>query len=162
MNLSIYEADETSAPRAFELMRMAFDRQRRFVEPEPGIFKDSIGSMSAAVARGEKRLVVALHRKRVLGCLLGHPSKETPEDYYFGRLAVNPRYQGNNIGSQLLEDVESWAKSKGYERIVCNVRKTLAQNIAYFEDKGYKIYGEGTHDGFDEPTYYKMAKTLTS
>lgn len=160
MNLSIYEADETNAPRAFELMRMAFDRQKRFVDPEPSIFKDSIGSMSAAVARGEKRLIVALHRKRLLGCLLCAPSEESPEDYHFSRLAVNPRYQGNNIGRQLIEDVEVWAKENGYKRVTCNVRKSLAQNIAYFESNGYKIYGEGTHKGYDEPTFYKMAKIV--
>lgn len=161
MNISIYESDENNAPRAFELMRMAFERQRRFVEPEPAIFKDSIGSMSAAVARGEKRLVVGLHRKRLLGCVLCFPDLEQPADYFFERLAVNPRYQGNGIGTMLLEDVESWAKSNGYKRTACYVRKALRQNVAFFEERGYKIDGEGTHDGFETPTYYKMAKSLS-
>ncbi|MFT5193256.1 MAG: ribosomal protein S18 acetylase RimI-like enzyme [Cellvibrionaceae bacterium] len=161
MNISIYEADETNAPRAYELMRMAFERQRRFIEPEPGVFRnDSIGSMSAAVARKEKRLVVALHRKRLLGCILCSPNEENDEDYHFGRLAVNPRYQGNGIGNMLLDDVESWAKSKGYKRVTCNVRKALGQNVAMFESRGYVIYGEGTHEGFDEPTFVKMGKVI--
>ena len=162
MNVSIYESDSTNVHRAYELMRMAFEHQRRFVDPEPGIFrKDTIGSLSAAVSRGEQRLIVALHRKQILGALLCCPNKDTPQDYYFGRLAVNPRYQHNGIGSMLVEDVESWAKSNGYQRVTCYVRIALRQNIAFFENRGYQIYGEGTHDGFDKPTFYKMAKNTS-
>lgn len=148
-------------PRAFELMRMAFDHQRRIVDPEPSIFRDdTIGSLSAAVSRGEQRLIVALHRKRILGCLLCNPSKENPENYQFGRLAVNPRYQRNGIGGMLLEDVESWAKLNRFKRVTCDVRIALRQNVAFFENKGYQIDGEGTHTGFDEPTFYKMGKVI--
>ena len=162
MNVSIYESDASNMPRAFELIRMAFEHQRRFVDPEPGIFRnDTIGSLSAAVSRGDKRLIVALHRKRLLGCLLCSPNKENPEDYYFGRLAVNPRYQRNGIGGMLIDDVESWAKSNRYRRVTCYVRIALRQNIAFFENRGYHIYGEGVHDGFDAPTFYKMAKDVS-
>ena len=163
MNVSIFESDSSNIPRAFKLMELAFEHQRRFVSPEPGIFRtDTIAALSAAVSQGEKRLIIALHRKRVLGCLLCSPNKENPEeDYYFGRLAVNPRYQHNGIGGMLVDDVESWAKSSGYKRVTCFVRIALRQNIDFFEKKGYQIYGEGTHDGFDEPTFYKMAKEIS-
>ncbi len=162
MNVSIYETDKSNIGRAYDLMKMAFAQQRNIIDPEPGIFRnDTIRSLSSEIDRGEKRLVVALHRTRLMGCVLCGVNQENPtEDFYFGRLAVRPRYFGNGIGRQLVEEVERLAKEEKFLRSTCAVRIALRQNIAMFEKWGYEIVGEGTHTGYAEPTYYKMAKSL--
>ncbi|MEM8861926.1 MAG: GNAT family N-acetyltransferase [Chloroflexota bacterium] len=161
MNVSIFEADHTNVSRAIELMRLAFEEQRRFVDPEPGIFrKDNFKTLTSEVRKKEKRLVVALQRQRLLGCVLCNPNQETESDFYFGRLAVHPRYRGNGIAAQLLDEVESIARSEKFTGVTCYVRIALRQNIQFFESKGYEIYDSGTHSGYDEPTFYKMRKKL--
>ncbi len=161
MNVSIYETDKSNIGRAHELMRLAFAQQRNIINPEPGIFQDTIPSLSSTIDRGEKRLIVALHRTRLMGCVLCGVNKDNPaEDFYFGRLAVRPRYFGNGIGRELVDEVERLAKEEKFLRSTCAVRIALRQNIAMFERWGYEIVGEGTHAGFKEPTYYKMAKNL--
>ena len=162
LNLSIYETDKSNLSRAFELMQLAFAHQRNIIEPEPGIFReDSIKSLSSAIDKGEKRLIVALHRTQIMGCVLCGKNQDNPsEDFYFSRLAVRPRYQNNGIAKQLIAEVEATARSEKFVRVTCGVRKVLRQNVGMFEYLGYEIVGEGTHKGFNEPTYYKMAKVL--
>lgn len=162
MNVSIYETDKSNISRAFELMRIAFNEQRGYVDPEPGIFRgDSIRSISSELDKKEKRLIVALHRKRLVGAVLCGPDKNNPaEDFYFGRLAVRPRYRNNGLARQLIEEVESTARAAKAKRTTCAVRISLRQNVSLFQHLGYEILGEGTHPGFDAPTYYNMGKIL--
>lgn len=162
MNVSIYETDKSNASRAFELMRLAFNEQRGFVDPEPIIFRgDSIRSISSDLDKKEKRLIVALHRSRLLGAVFCGADKNNPtEDFYFSHLAIRPRYRNNGVGRQLVEEIESTARSEKAKRVTCAVRIALRQNVSLFEHLGYEIVGEGTHTGFDSPTYYNMAKVL--
>ncbi len=162
MNVSIYETDKSNASRAFELMRLAFNEQRGFVDPEPSIFRgDSIRSISSDIDKKEKRLIVALHRSRLLGAVFCGADKNNPtEDFYFSHLAIRPRYRNNGVGRQLVEEIESTARSEKAKRVTCAVRIALRQNVSLFEHLGYEIVGEGTHAGFDSPTYYNMAKVL--
>lgn len=161
MNVSIFEADHTNVSRALELMRLAFEQQRGFIDPEPGIFRrDSFKTLTGEVRKKEKRLIIALQRQRLLGCVLCNPNPESETDFYFGRLAVHPRYRGNGIAGQLLEEIESIARTEKYMGVSCFVRIMLRQNIQFFENKGYEIYDTGIHSGYDEPTFYKMRKKL--
>ena len=121
MNVSIYETDKSNASRAFELMRLAFNEQRGFVDPEPSIFRgDSIRSISSDLDKKEKRLIVALHRSRLLGAVFCGADKNNPtEDFYFSHLAIRPRYRNNGVGRQLVEEIESTARSEKAKRVTC-------------------------------------------
>lgn len=79
---------------------------------------------------------------------------------YFGRLAVLAAYQKQGIARQLIEHLERVAKAEGFERVTLAVRIVLQDNIQCFRALGYAVVGTGTHEGFNEPTYYKMEKEI--
>lgn len=142
-------------------MRLAFSHQRNIIQPEPGVFQDSVQSLSSALDKKEKRLIVALHRTKLMGCIFCGQDRVKPDEaLYFGRLAVHPRYQNNGIATQLVDEVERIAKAEGFKEVTCAVRIALRKNIDFFEKLGYAIVGEGTHAGFEQPTYYQLSKTI--
>lgn len=57
-----------------------------------------------------------------------------------GLLAVHPSCQGRGIGSELLDQVESIAKSSGKESIEVATQLANKPAIALYEKNGYKIY----------------------
>lgn len=71
------------------------------------------------------------------------------------QLAVEPKYQGRNIGSFLTRHCEDYAKQNGYVKIVLHARLTV---VKFYLKKGYKIISdEFTEVGLP---HHKMEKIL--
>jgi predicted GNAT family N-acyltransferase len=71
------------------------------------------------------------------------------------QVAVDDKYQGNGIGTAMINYCEFYAKEKGYSEITMNARKTAVQ---FYTGFGYKLIG----DEFTEVTipHYKMKKVI--
>jgi GNAT superfamily N-acetyltransferase len=84
------------------------------------------------------------HRDEANGALLGTVWLEPEEDSVWGLrlLTVRPELQNRQLGRELLNAAEGFAKERGARRIrmtVVNVRTAL---IAWYERRGYALTGE--------------------
>ena len=55
---------------------------------------------------------------------------------------VAPEARGQGIGGALVDAVARWARSVGYERIGLGVATTNMGVVAFYERKGFTIFGE--------------------
>jgi len=68
-------------------------------------------------------------------------------DYYIDTLSVNPEYQGQGIGTQLILETQKIAKQKGYNRISLNVShdnpnaRKLYSKLGFKKEKVIQING---------------------
>lgn len=72
---------------------------------------------------------------------------------FFG---VNNTFQKKGIGKQLLEKMEDYSHSKGFEKIILQSRENA---VPFYKKNGYSIL-EKTHLLFGEIQHYLMEKSL--
>ncbi len=97
--------------------------------------------------------LVAVDKARVMGCVLFHP-----DDHGGGRLyqmAVHGALQGQGLGTQLVQHLETELKSRAVERVHLHARDVA---VAFYERLGYRCVG----NPFDEVgiVHYMMEKEL--
>ena len=69
----------------------------------------------------------------------GTPFYDRPDVADFGQFAVRPEYQGNGIGSRLIEMVETRAREKGLGELALNTSEHAHHLIAMYPKKGFRF-----------------------
>lgn len=156
--IKIEEGGVKDCTAVLTVIQAAFAPYKDDLQPPSGVFSETVQSLTTKCETNT--LLLAKQDTNVVSCLFYTPQQDHPENLYFGRLAVLPSHQKQGIAQQLVTQVEQIAREEGYENVVLYVRKALPANVAFFQSCGYEIYAEGTHKGFTEPTYYKMAKSV--
>lgn len=82
-------------------------------------------------------------------------TKLNDTDLKMRQVAVAVKMQSQKIGTQIVQYAESYAKSKGYENMVLNARKTA---VVFYEKQGYSIISEEFLE-INIP-HYKMKKYI--
>lgn len=90
---------------------------------------------------------------KVVACLLALPVDV--DSIRLKQMAVSDQCQGKGIGNKLMQAAETFARTKGFEKIYFHARETA---IPFYEKLGYKILS----DTFEEVgiPHKKMGKTL--
>jgi ribosomal protein S18 acetylase RimI-like enzyme len=151
----IREGSKEDCPAVLSLMLAAFAQYRDWLEPESGVFRETAVTLQTKLQN--ETLLLAYDQDQLVGCLFYKPKGC---GLYFGRLSVLPAYQGRGIARQLILAVEHIAHSRSCDFVTLSVRIVLEENIRFFASLGYEIVDTGTHDGYVEPTYYKLKKYL--
>ncbi len=103
----------------------------------------------------DRRLdLVALDGRRIVGW--GFVWLLNPQEPMFG-LGVADDYQGQGLGSRLIDRVLEGARARGLERVFLTVVKDNARALHLYESRGFVIYGELVDDGLD---FWRMAVAL--
>ncbi|BCM17077.1 GNAT family N-acetyltransferase [Mesorhizobium sp. J8] len=100
---------------------------------------------------------LAIENSRIVGCVF---ALERVRDFYVGKLAVEPRLQGQGIGARLMRAVENLARKRGKEAIELQARIELTANHAAFARLGFRETERTAHEGYDRPTSITMRKVL--
>jgi predicted N-acetyltransferase YhbS len=100
----------------------------------------------------------ALKDGRTVGCVF---VLARTNDFYVGKLAVEPDFQGQGIGSQLMQAVEDLARNRGKPAIELQTRVELTGNHAAFARLGFRETERTAHKGYDRPTSITMRKCLS-
>lgn len=117
-------------------------------------FVDDLFSLPPKTKRKDKYLA-GFYEKETLIAILdlidGYPLKNYA---YIGFFMVNKEYQGLKIGSFLIEELISYIKGQGYQKIHLAVDKGNPQSYAFWTKFHFQKTGEEVHDGIY--TYYPM------
>lgn len=131
--------------------------QYHAVVPQPSSLREDSASIAQRLATQTAFIAHVAHQP--VGCVFCYPD-EHAGDFYLGRLAVLPAHRRHGLASQLVAAVANLAHKNGYQRVTLEVRIAFEGNVRLFNALGFEVYGTGTHAGFDQPTWYKMARTL--
>ncbi|MFI2370233.1 GNAT family N-acetyltransferase [Streptomyces sp. NPDC018833] len=99
-----------------------------------------------SVGRELSRWLIARHNGRIHGCVMQYPEGS---HYTLCFLAVSPDHRKLGLGSALVEAVIERAGAAGCREIHIALRRSLAQNIAFFERRGFRFlapFNPHTHD----------------
>ncbi|MET3578355.1 putative N-acetyltransferase YhbS [Mesorhizobium robiniae] len=100
----------------------------------------------------------ALNGDGVVGCVF---VLERAHDFYVGKLAVEPGFQEQGIGRQLMQAVEDLARHRGKPAIELQTRVELTANHAAFARLGFRETERTAHKGYYRPTSITMRKVLS-
>ncbi len=64
-------------------------------------------------------------------------------------IAVDPRAQGERLGSKLLAHVEAYLREEGFGAYTLYTNVHMTENIAWYRRAGFTETGRGSQDGFD-------------
>ena len=100
-------------------------------------------------------------------CQLVKPPANNEAQRIAAKLTINfvaPWARGHGLASLLIENVETYARTEGFEVINLDIRETLSEAISLYESLGYERIGEHPHyakvDGEVIKGYY-YCKVLT-
>ncbi len=93
---------------------------------------------------GQETVFLALQDGRIAGCIF---ALERADDFYVGKLAVEPEFQGQGIGRRLMQAVEDLARSRNKPAIELQTRIELTANHATFARLGFRETARTAHHG---------------
>lgn len=154
-SIEIQLASNADAETLVKILHDAFQEYDGVLIPPSGVHQESAESVRAKMQTGQ--WLLARCNGRAAGCVWCEPN----DGYmYLGRLAVVPELRGRGIGNVLIDAVETRAREQGFARVRLGVRVALADMRAAYERRGYVFVETRTHEGFTEPTYVILEKTL--
>ncbi|CDX36676.1 GCN5-like N-acetyltransferase [Mesorhizobium plurifarium] len=137
------------------LIRRAFAYMDGIIDPPSSAHLLTADTLAEKAKREAGFL--AIENGRVVGCVF---ALERSQDFYVGKLAVEPGLQGQGIGARLMRAVEDLARERGKDAIELQTRTELTTNHAAFARLGFRESGCTAHAGYDRPTSITMRKVL--
>ncbi|TPI73911.1 GNAT family N-acetyltransferase [Mesorhizobium sp. B2-8-9] len=138
------------------LIRRAFAYMDGVIDPPSSAHLLTAEALAAKAKRETGFL--AVENGRIVGCVF---ALERSRDFYVGKLAVEPRLQGQGVGTRLMRAVEDLARERGMDAIELQTRIELTANHAAFARLGFRETERTAHAGYDRPTSITMRKVLS-
>ncbi|MEM9716330.1 MAG: GNAT family N-acetyltransferase [Pseudomonadota bacterium] len=79
---------------------------------------------------------------------------------YLSKLAVDEAARGLGLARHLVDHAMDRARDLGLQGVELETRVELIENHTAFARMGFAKTGDGTHAGFDRPTYIVMRRSL--
>lgn len=137
------------------LIRRAFAYMDGIIDPPSSAHLLTADTLAEKAKRETGFL--AIENGRVVGCVF---ALERAQDFYVGKLAVEPGLQGQGMGARLMRAVEDLARERGKDAIELQTRIELTTNHAAFARLGFRETERTAHEGYDRPTSITMRKVL--
>ncbi len=138
------------------LIQRAFAYMDGIIDPPSSAYLLTAGSLGEKAKR--ETVFLAVENGRIVGCVF---ALERTRDFYVGKLAVEPRLQGQGIGTRLMQAVEDLARERGTGAIELQTRIELTANHAAFARLGFRETERTAHEGYARPTSITMRKVLS-
>jgi putative acetyltransferase len=90
-----------------------------------------------------KHVIIAYIEEKPVGC--GAIKAYSDESMEIKRMYVLPEHRGRGIATQILNELEDWAKELGYHSTVLETLKTQENVVKVYAKNGYKVipnYGQ--------------------
>lgn len=132
-----------------EIVEAAYAKYVERIGGRPGPMEVDYGEALACAD-----LFVAVVDERVIGLsVLASQS----DHLLIENIAVSPSHQGRGYGGALLAHAEEWARRKGLQRLRLYTHKSMVENIALYEGRGYREVRRASKQG---ATMVFMAKEI--
>ena len=69
-------------------------------------------------------------------------TRKQNQSYLFQKLATSPDFAGKGVGTFCLGEIERLATEEGCKEVICEVYDKSEHAKAFYEHKGYLVYGE--------------------
>lgn len=135
MNITVAEISD--APVILDLMMRAFEEYKH-AEPPTSALKETVESITAAMADGEQALIGYIEDEPVAMVRL----LLSDDRLYFSRFSVVPEKRGQGIAKKILRYLEDYALQHEKSIIACKVRADVSKNISLYQSIGYDVYEE--------------------
>jgi len=143
------------AAEAVHRLTLAAFAEQAGLDPPSGAVREDLAGVREDLARHGGAL--AMLDGEAAGCL----RLDDPGDHlHVRRVAVRPDLQGRGVGRALMEWCQVEAKRRGHAEVRVGVRRALPGNLAFYERLGFQVTGSHSHPGYQEVTWYSMAKRL--
>lgn len=113
----------------------------------------SVQDTKDRIAKGE--CYVVEHSQTIIGTVVlnfsnnssHHPWYDRPDVTSFHQFAVNPAFQGQGIGSMMMDTIENRAKELRVKELACDTAEHAFHLIHMYEKRGYRKVDEADWDG---------------
>lgn len=158
MSLEIKHVDNDFKqwPLLLKLLKSAFAFQIDRINPPSSLTKLNVQTLAQKAY--DETLLLAWKDGNLAGCIFAKNIENNA--LYVGKHAVLPTYQGQGIGSALMNAIEVHAKSNAISYLELQVRIELVENQATFAALGFIETKRTSHPGFDSITSVTMQKML--
>jgi ribosomal protein S18 acetylase RimI-like enzyme len=136
------------------IIKAAFKEHEGKVVPPPSAAHKTLEILKAELQKAD---AFVAELPELVGCVIYEIKGNA---LYLGRLAVLPAYRKRGIGTALIGAVEAKARALKLDELQLSVRFPLYEQQALYQSLGFEVVSLGTHPGFAEPTFLKMAKRL--
>jgi predicted N-acetyltransferase YhbS len=154
-DLLLREATSADVPTLAALVREAFAEYHGRLDPPSGAHNETEDKIRTRLATAHATL--ASRAGLAVGCIF----YELEVGYlYFSRLSVLPAHRRRGVGRELINYVETRARTLGLAGVRMGVRVALRPLHAYYDRLGYRLLEYRTHPGYAEPTYIILEKDL--
>lgn len=148
-----HQSDDRALVEVLTLILDNFAYMDSRIDPPSSILQSTVDDLSKQCEIGEVWSIGS----PAVACVCLTPSKQSLN---VGRLAVVSCHRGQGLGGRLMALAEKRALHHGLAFLELKVRVELNENIRLYRYLGFEMTEEGTHAGFDRPTYWVMRKSL--
>ncbi len=152
---ALREAATADIPAALAVLHAAFEEYQGRIDPPSGVHRETVESLATAMETG--RLILAELDATLAGCVL---YRADSDHIYFGRLAVLPAYRRRGVAGALIAYVEQRGRELNLPHVRLGVRVALPELRDRYLRMGYRLVEARRHEGYAEPTYLIMEKSL--
>lgn len=157
IKISSYDKDFGDWSGLLSLIHEAFSYMDSRINPPSSLHRLTVQSIEQKARDGF--LLLAWDESKLVGCVFIDEREDT---LYIGKLAVDPNYRKNGIGTDLIKACKEMAREKHKDELELQTRVELKENHAYFKSLGFRKTGDTTHEGFNRPTSITMRCRLSS
>ena len=154
--VSIKLAVEDDAETVAELLYEAFVPFKR--EYTPGAFEYT--TANASIVRGrfvEGPIWLAMDEGEAVGTVSGLPE---PDRFYIRSMAVKPTAQGRGVGQRLLNEIEAYAKERGFKKLYLYTTFVLPAARPLYEKNGFYVVRETEPEEWFDMAGIEMEKEI--
>lgn len=153
--VEVRRAAPDDAARVASVLAESFAEYKSFYTPQ-GYAATVLDSRQVLSRLREGPTWVAVREGEVVGTVSAVPKGDA---LYVRSMAVHPQARGLRIGKLLLDEIESFAAGRGYERLVLSTTPFLERAIRLYENFGFRRSDEGPRDLFGTPLF-SMEKSI--
>ncbi|WP_123040533.1 GNAT family N-acetyltransferase [Cohnella candidum] len=157
MTYEIKQADDSQLSIVHRVMREAFEEYQDRLFPQSGALREEVEDIRKKITDRGGAIIVWQHEEPI-----GSAQYYFQGDYmYIGRVSVVRSARGRGIGTAIMQNLEQVAMKRNVFETRIGARKSLPNNISYYQNIGFEILEE--HE-YPEKTdgWFVMKKCLKS
>jgi ribosomal protein S18 acetylase RimI-like enzyme len=147
--MQLRRATPDDADAVADLARLAYRKWVAALGREP---MPMVADYAAAIR--DHRIDLYERDGRLIGSV---ETREEPDRLFVVSLAIDPEFQGQGLGLELLAHAESLARKSGYGEVRLLTNGLMESNVGFYQRRGYAIYEREAHERYGSVVHLRKA-----